>query len=123
MTIAGDGTQQDWLVEIARKHKVLKAVRFAGRADHDKLLELLHRADAAVLPSHYGALRHRGAGGRRRHSPGDHQRRRSGRGRDRQQKDRTVLPPRDVPALAAAVRAVLDDPAAAQRRAVAAREP
>ena len=26
LTIAGDGTQQDWLVEQARKHKVLKAI-------------------------------------------------------------------------------------------------
>ena len=32
------------------------------------------------------------------------------------------FPPRDVAALAAAVRTVLDDPAAAQRRAVAARQ-
>ena len=32
------------------------------------------------------------------------------------------FPPRDVAALAAAVRNVLDDPAAAQRRAVAARD-
>ena len=53
LTIAGDGTQQDWLVEQARKHKVLKAVNFVGRVDHDELLRLLHRADAAVLPSHY----------------------------------------------------------------------
>lgn len=53
MTIAGDGTQQDWLVEVARKHKVLKAVRFVGRVDHDELLRLLHQTDAAVLPSHY----------------------------------------------------------------------
>ena len=53
LTIAGDGTQQDWLVEVARKHKVLKAVRFVGRVDHDELLRLLHRTDAAVLPSHY----------------------------------------------------------------------
>ena len=53
LTIAGDGTQQDWLVEQARKHKVLKATRFVGHCDHDELLELLHRADAAVLPSHY----------------------------------------------------------------------
>ncbi len=53
LTIAGDGTQQDWLMEVARKHKVLRAVRFLGRADHDELLALLHRADVAVLPSHY----------------------------------------------------------------------
>ena len=53
LTIAGDGTQQKWLVEVARKHKVLKAVDFVGGVDHDELLRLLHRADAAVLPSHY----------------------------------------------------------------------
>lgn len=53
LTIAGDGTQQDWLVDVARKHKVLKAVNFVGHTDHDELLRLLHRADAAVLPSHY----------------------------------------------------------------------
>ncbi|MGC2679622.1 MAG: glycosyltransferase family 4 protein, partial [Mycobacterium sp.] len=53
LTIAGEGTQQDWLVEQARKHRVLKATRFVGRLDHDELLTALHRADAAVLPSHY----------------------------------------------------------------------
>ena len=53
LTIAGDGTQYDWLVEEARKAKVAKAVNFVGRVDHSGLLELLHRADAAVLPSHY----------------------------------------------------------------------
>ena len=53
LTIAGEGTQQDWLVEQARKHKVLKATRFVGHLDHDELLAVLHRADAAVLPSHY----------------------------------------------------------------------
>ena len=53
LTVAGDGTQLDWLTEQARKHKVLKAVNFVGRVDHDELLRLLHRADAAVLPSHY----------------------------------------------------------------------
>ncbi len=53
LTIAGEGTQQDWLVEQARKHKVLKATRFVGHLDHDELLAALHRADAAVLPSHY----------------------------------------------------------------------
>src|SRR3954453_15033499 len=42
LTIAGDGTQQDWLVEQARKHKVLKAVEFVGRMDHEELVALLH---------------------------------------------------------------------------------
>ncbi len=53
LTIAGDGTQQQWLVEQARKHKVLKAITFVGRLDHEDLVQLLHTADAAVLPSHY----------------------------------------------------------------------
>ena len=43
----------DWLIEQARKHKVLKATTFVGRVDHDELVRLLHHADAAVLPSHY----------------------------------------------------------------------
>lgn len=53
LTIAGDGTQLDWLIEQARRHKVRKAVSFAGRLDHDGLVDMLHTADAAVLPSHY----------------------------------------------------------------------
>ena len=53
LIIAGDGTQYEWLVEQARKHKVLKAVTFVGRVDHEGLVQLLHSADAAVLPSHY----------------------------------------------------------------------
>ncbi len=53
LIIAGDGTQQDFLVEHARKHKVLKAIDFAGRLNHDKLVAALHDTDAAVLPSHY----------------------------------------------------------------------
>lgn len=122
LTIAGDGTQQDWLIEVARKHKVLKAVRFVGRADHDQLLELLHRADVAVLPSHYEpfgivALEAIAAGtplvttnvGGLGEAVIDG-------------KTGLSCPPRDVTALATAVRAVLDDPGAAQRRAVAARE-
>ncbi|WP_066909247.1 glycosyltransferase family 4 protein, partial [Mycobacterium interjectum] len=53
LTIAGEGTQLDWLVEQARKQRVLKAIRFVGHLDHTELLAVLHRADAAVLPSHY----------------------------------------------------------------------
>jgi glycogen(starch) synthase len=122
LTVAGDGTQQAWLVEVARKHKVLKAVRFVGAVDHDELLGLLHRTDAAVLPSHYEpfgivALEAAAAGAPLVTTNV------GGLGE-------AVIngvtgmscPPRDVAALAAAVCAVLDDPAAAQRRAVAARE-
>jgi len=122
LTIAGEGTQQAWLVDVARKHKVLNAVRFTGRADHDELLRLLHRADIALLPSHYEpfgivALEAAAAGtplvtstvGGLGEAVIDG---RTGRS----------FPPRDVAALASAVRATLDDPAAAQRRAMAARQ-
>jgi glycogen(starch) synthase len=122
LTVAGDGTQQDWLVEVARKHKVLKAVRFVGGVDHDELLGLLHRTDAAVLPSHYEpfgivALEAAAAGAPLVTT--------NVGGLGEAVIDGVTgmsCPPRDVAALAAAVCAVLDDPAAAQHRAVAARE-
>ncbi len=122
LTIAGDGTQQDWLIEVARKHKVLKAVRFIGRADHAQLLELLHRADVAVLPSHYEpfgivALEAAAAGAPLVTTNV------GGLGEAVINGQTGVsCPPRDVAALAAAVRTALDDPAAAQQRAIAARE-
>lgn len=122
LTIAGDGTQQDWLVAQARKHRVLKATRFVGRLDHAELLAALHRVDAVVLPSHYEpfgivALEAAAAGtplvtsniGGLGEAVIDGQTGMS-------------CPPRDVAALAKAVCAVLDDPAAAQTRARAARE-
>lgn len=122
LTIAGDGTQHDWLVEQARKHRVLKATRFVGRADHEQLLNLLHRADAIVLPSHYEpfglvALEAAAAGaplvtsniGGLGEAVIDGQ-------------TGVSCPPRDVAGLAAAIRSVLDDPAAAQQRAYAARK-
>jgi glycogen synthase len=122
LTIAGTGTQQSWLAEQARKHKVLKATTFVGHLDHEQLVRLLHAADAAVLPSHYepfgivaleaaatgiplvtsnvGGLGEAVING----------------------KTGMSFPPRDITGLATAVRAVLDDPDAAQRMAVAARE-
>lgn len=122
LTIAGDGTQYDFLVEVARRHKVLRAVDFIGRVDHSQLLALLHRCDVAVLPSHYEpfgivALEAAAAGAPLVTSTA------GGLGE-------AVIdgitgmscPPRDVAALARAVRRTLDDPAAAQRRALAARE-
>jgi glycogen(starch) synthase len=122
LTVAGDGTQQDWLVECARKRRVLKATRFVGRLDHEELLAALHRADAAVLPSHYepfglAALEAAAAGTPLVASNV------GGLGEAVIDGDTGMsCPPRDVPALASAVCAVLDDPAAAQHRAVAARE-
>ncbi|GAB2997517.1 glycosyltransferase family 4 protein [Mycobacterium bourgelatii] len=122
LTIAGEGTQQEWLLEQARKHKVLKATRFVGHLGHDELLAVLHRADAAVLPSHYEpfglvALEAAAAGTPLVTSNI------GGLGEAVINGQTGVsCPPRDVAALAVAVRSVLDDPAAAQRRARAARE-
>ena len=122
LTIAGDGTQQDWLVEQARKHRVLKATRFVGRLDHAELLAALHRADAAVLPSHYEpfglvALEAAAAGTPLVTSNI------GGLGEAVINGETGMsCPPRDVARLAEAVGAVLDDPAAAQRRARAARQ-
>ena len=122
LMIAGDGTQQDWLVEVARKHKVLKAVRLVGHTNHDQLLELLHRADVAVLPSHYEPF---GIVALEAIAAGTPLVTTNVGGLGEAVIDGTTglsCAPRDVPALAAAVCAVLDDPAAAGRRAVAARE-
>ena len=122
LTVAGEGTQQDWLVEQARKHKVLKATQFVGRLDHDELLAALHRADAAVLPSHYepfglAALEAAAAGTPLVTSNI------GGLGEAVINGETGMsCPPRDVAGLAKAVIAVLDDPAAAQRRAKAARD-
>ncbi len=122
LTIAGEGTQQDWLVAQARKHKVLKATRFVGHCDHADLLALLHRADAAVLPSHYepfglAALEASAAGAPLVTSNI------GGLGEAVINGQTGVsCAPRDVAGLADAVRTVLDDPDAAQRRADAARK-
>ena len=122
LTIAGDGTQLDFLKEQARKHKVSKATNFVGRVDHSQLLSLLHRADAAVLPSHYEpfgivALEAAAAGAPLVTSNA------GGLGE-------AVIdgvtglshPPNDVAALSAAVRVALDSPSATRQRAEAARE-
>lgn len=122
LTVAGEGTQLDWLVEQARKHKVFKATSFVGHLDHDALVDLLHTADAAVLPSHYEpfgivALEAAATGIPLVTSNV------GGLGEAVLNGQTGVsYPPRDVAALAAAVRSVLDEPHAAQQRAVAARE-
>jgi glycogen synthase len=122
LTIAGEGTQQRWLVEQARKHKVLKATTFVGRLDHADLVRLLHRADAAVLPSHYepfGIVALEAAATGTPLVTSDV----GGLGEAVINGQTGIsCAPRDIAGLAAAVRAVLDDPDGAQRRAVAARE-
>lgn len=122
LTIAGDGTQLDFLKGQARKHRVLKATNFVGRVDHSQLLSLLHRVDAAVLPSRYEpfgivALEAAAAGAPLITS--------SAGGLGEAVIDGVTglsHPPNDVPALSAAVTRALDFPAAAQKRAEAARE-
>ncbi|KAA1251344.1 glycosyltransferase family 4 protein [Mycobacterium simiae] len=122
LTVAGDGTQHDWLVEQARKHRVLKATTFVGHLEHAELLAVLHRADVAIFPSHYEpfglvALEAAAAGAPLVTSNI------GGLGEAVINGVTGVsCPPRDVPALAAAVCTALDDPTAAQGRARAARE-
>lgn len=53
LAVAGEGTQLEWLIEQARAHKVLRAVRFLGKLHHDQLLGWLHGCDAMLLPSRY----------------------------------------------------------------------
>lgn len=122
LIVAGEGTQTQWLIEQTRRHKVRRAVTFAGRLDHDDLVETLHSVDAAVLPSHYEpfgivALEAAATGAPLVTSTA------GGLG-EAVIDGRTGVsfPPRDVAALAAAVVRVLDDPAAAQTRAVAAHD-
>jgi glycogen synthase len=122
LTIAGEGTQQQWLIEQARKHKVLKAVTFVGHMNHEASVRLLHSADAAVLPSHYEpfgivALEAAATGTPLVTSNA------GGLGEAVINGQTGIShPPRDVTALATAVRTVLDNPEAAQQRAIAARE-
>jgi glycogen synthase len=122
LTIAGEGTQLHWLIDEARRHHVLKATRFLGHLDHAELVDALHDADAVVLPSHYEpfgivALEATAAGAPLVTSDV------GGLGEaviDGQ--TGMSFAPRNIAGLAAAVRRVLDDPDAAQSRAVAARE-
>ena len=122
LTVAGEGTQRDWLIEQARRHRVLKATTFLGRLDHSRLLTALHDADAVVLPSHYEpfgivALEAAAAGTPLVTSTA------GGLGEAViNGKTGISCAPRDVAGIATAVRTVIDDPGAAQRRAVAARE-
>ena len=92
LTIAGDGTQYDWLVEQARKHKVLKAVTFVGRVDHEGLVQSAARRRCRRAAQPLRAVRHRRAGGGGdRYAAGHVECRRPRRSRD-QRADRNVLP-------------------------------
>ncbi|MEV0680308.1 glycosyltransferase family 4 protein [Actinosynnema sp. NPDC050436] len=119
--VAGGGTHRDWLVEQARKHRVLRSVEFVGHLPDRALAAVLASADAVVLPSRYEpfgivALEAAAAGTPLVASTA------GGLGE-------VVLDgvtglsfaPGDVDGLARAVRSVLDDRPAAVRRAKAAK--
>ncbi|MFF0494167.1 glycosyltransferase family 4 protein [Nocardia sp. NPDC004068] len=122
LTVAGVGTQFDWLRERARVHRVARAVNFVGRLDHVELLGWLHGADAIVLPSRYEpfgivALEAAAAGTPLITSTAG--------GLGELVLDGVTgasFEPADVNGLVDAVTAVLADPAATQDRAYAARE-
>ncbi|WP_447003950.1 glycosyltransferase family 4 protein [Saccharothrix isguenensis] len=121
LVVAGSGTNRDWLVDQARKHKVRRAVDFVGHLSDRALAATLAAADSVVLPSKYEpfgivALEAAAAGTPLVASTA------GGLGE-------VVLDgvtglsftPGDVDGLATAVRSVLDDRPAAQRRARAAK--
>ncbi|MEV0463363.1 glycosyltransferase family 4 protein [Nocardia tengchongensis] len=122
LTVAGIGTQFDWLRERARTHRVARAVNFVGKLDHTDLLGWLHSADAIVLPSRYEpfgivALEAAAAGTPLITSTAG--------GLGDLVTDGVTgasFEPADVNGVAEAVISVLDDAAAAQDRAWAARE-
>ncbi|QTS02584.1 glycosyltransferase family 4 protein [Rhodococcus qingshengii] len=121
LAIAGEGTQFTWLYQQARTHRVARAVDFLGNLDHTELLSWLHGADAIVLPSRYEpfgiiALEAAAAGTPLITSTAG--------GLGEAVVDGVTgmsFQPGDIAGLTSAVREVLDDPAGAQERAVAAR--
>ncbi|GAB2922763.1 glycosyltransferase family 4 protein [Rhodococcus aerolatus] len=122
LLVAGEGSQRGWLRERARAHRVSRAVELLGHLEHDALAPVLAGADAVVLPSRYEpfgivALEAAAAGAPLVASTAG--------GLGEAVVDGVTglsFAPGDVAGLAAAVRAVLDDPAAARTRAAAARE-
>ena len=53
LVIAGTGSQQPALQDLARRQRIARAVRFAGHLDESALAALLATADVAVVPSSY----------------------------------------------------------------------
>ncbi|WP_072690875.1 glycosyltransferase family 4 protein [Rhodococcus marinonascens] len=122
LSIAGEGTQFDWLHHLARTHRVARSANFLGNLDHIELLGWLHGADAIVLPSRYEpfgiiALEAAAAGTPLVASTA------GGLGEAVVDGETGMsFQPGDVAGLTSAVREALDDPAATQQRAVAARD-
>ncbi|HEX6338725.1 MAG TPA: glycosyltransferase family 4 protein [Jiangellaceae bacterium] len=115
LVVAGTGSQRPALEKLARARRVFRAVRFAGHLDEADLAAVLGAADVALVPSSYEpfgmvALEAAVAGtpvvaGAAGGLPEVVANGRTG----------LLVPPRDPNALAAAVAAVLRDPALAAR--------
>nr|WP_206037741.1 glycosyltransferase family 4 protein [Rhodococcus sp. HNM0569] len=122
LTVAGGGTQFTWLYQQARAHRVARSVDFVGTLGHAELLGWLHAADVIVLPSRYepfGIIALEAA------ASGTPLVASTAGGLGEAVVDGITglsFLPGDVAGLTSAVREVLDDPGAAQRRAHAARE-
>jgi glycogen(starch) synthase len=122
LAVAGEGTQQSWLAELAKSHRVARSVRFLGKLDHEQLLAWLHGADAILLPSRYEpfgivALEAAAAGTPLIASTA------GGLGEAVVDgKTGRSFPPGSVDALTSAIRAALNDPEGTQEMAVNARE-
>jgi glycogen synthase len=53
LVVAGAGTQRAAFAALARRQRVVRAVRFAGHLDQSRLAALLGAADVALVPSSY----------------------------------------------------------------------
>ena len=53
LVLAGTGSQQESLAQLARRHRVARPVRFAGHLAESELAALLGTADVALVPSSY----------------------------------------------------------------------
>jgi len=121
LLIAGHGTHAEFLVEQARAHRVRRSVHLLGHLPDRSLAAALAAVNAVVLPSRYEpfgmvALETAAAGTPLVASTAG--------GLGEVVRDGVTglsFAPGDVAGIAAAVRAVLDDPAGAARRARAAR--
>lgn len=120
LVVAGEGTQQAWLRERARAHRVARSVTWTGHLGARAIAEQLERASVIVLPSRYepfGIVALEAAAARVPVVAST-----AGGLREAVLDGVTGLsfPVGNVAALADAVVAVLDDPVAAAERAEAA---
>jgi glycogen(starch) synthase len=122
VVVTGTGTAHDQLVAAVEKHRVRRSVTFTGHLPDGDLAALLRAVDAVVLPSRYEpfgivALEAAAAGAPLVASTA------GGLGEVVLDGETGLsFAPGDVAGLAAAVNVVLADPAAAARRARAARK-